>query len=41
MTAQKPLPERMRPDDPDLFLGQSHLALVVEMTKPISSKSGY
>ena len=26
MTAQKPLPERMRPDDPDLFLGQSHLA---------------
>ncbi len=26
MTAQKPLPERMRPDDPDHFLGQSHLA---------------
>ena len=26
MTAQKPLPVRMRPDDPDHFLGQSHLA---------------
>ena len=26
MTAQKPLPERMRPDDPDLFLGQSMAA---------------